>query len=1098
MADNADPPGKPSTKVPVRKQRRRAGGGLGTVFSLVVASLVFGVLALSVSGRMITLPDVLRVSFQDRVNVELEGSPLLLGDIQFGIGRDGVPHIMLRDIQIADPQGGGYAHLNTLDADLSLDRLLRGKVAASSLDLSGAQVTIRRNADGSFAFDTSQSSDVETTDLPELLAQIDQMLASDALSSLTNVTANGIVLTLEDARSSRIWQASNATASARRTSDGLSVSLISDVFNGTDDIANVQASVSRSRMTGHVSLGVQVNDMPAADIAIQSPALSWLSVLDTSLSGSLRIDLDETGTLARTSGTFDFAAGALRPTNDTPPVTFESAQTYFTFDPVRQRIDFSQISVKSELGALRATGHSYLSELDGPWPRAFLGQLRVEELSYNGGGVFAAPVSFDDIRADARLRLDPFSVEIAQLVIDNEGVPLRASGQVEARQGRWIATIDAKTKSLQKDRVLELWPLGLAPVTRDWLTENLKDGVVLNPAAGVRFETGGDVDISLSFEFDEARAKFLSELPELTSVAGRATMLDYDFTLSIEEGGVTASTGEWLDASGSVFKVEDTRPKPALAEIVVNAQGPLTAALTVLNNRPLRIMERANRSPDIANATASARAVVRLPLARDIPDDGVTYDVVARLTNVTSDKLVEDRVLSSPDLLVLANQDGISVDGTVRLDGVPLTATWEQPFKEGAKNGGIVKGQVTLSDGTIAAFGVGLPRGLLSGSTEANYTLTLPIDQPSELELTSNLVGLGLSIPSINWRKGRGSSGSLATRVTLNDVPKVEAFSVDAAGLSLDGTLDFSANGFRRARFSKARIGNWLNSSVTLTPGANGTAIGINGGTFDLRRFESGSGSSGGSSSRDAGTIEINLDRLIVTDSIALGAVRGQLRRGAGGLRGEFEARVNNGTPIKGQLTPANGGTAVRISSNNAAGVIRDAGLTENGQFGELELDLTPVSGAPAGNYDGRFNIKDMRIRNAPLMADLLDAISVIGVLDQLNGPGIKFSNIDGRFRLTPQRLQLLQAAAVGPSIGISGDGFYNLASKQLDFRGVISPVYFLNGIGSIFTRRGEGLFGFNYRVSGGANNPKIAVNPLSILTPGMFREIFRSAPPQG
>ena len=61
---------------------------------------------------------------------------------------------------------------------------------------------------------------------------------------------------------------------------------------------------------------------------------------------------------------------------------------------------------------------------------------------------------------------------------------------------------------------------------------------------------------------------------------------------------------------------------------------------------------------------------------------------------------------------------------------------------------------------------------------------------------------------------------------------------------------------------------------------------------------------------------------------------------------------------------------------------------------------------------------------------------------------------------------------------------------------GVISPVYFLNAIGSIFSRRGEGLFGFNYRIAGSTADPKVSVNPLSILTPGMFREIFRANPP--
>jgi hypothetical protein len=54
-----------------------------------------------------------------------------------------------------------------------------------------------------------------------------------------------------------------------------------------------------------------------------------------------------------------------------------------------------------------------------------------------------------------------------------------------------------------------------------------------------------------------------------------------------------------------------------------------------------------------------------------------------------------------------------------------------------------------------------------------------------------------------------------------------------------------------------------------------------------------------------------------------------------------------------------------------------------------------------------------------------------------------------------------------------------------------------VNGIGAIFTRKGEGLVGFNYNLRGTSSDPKVQVNPLSIFTPGMFREIFRRPPPE-
>ena len=80
---------------------------------------------------------------------------------------------------------------------------------------------------------------------------------------------------------------------------------------------------------------------------------------------------------------------------------------------------------------------------------------------------------------------------------------------------------------------------------------------------------------------------------------------------------------------------------------------------------------------------------------------------------------------------------------------------------------------------------------------------------------------------------------------------------------------------------------------------------------------------------------------------------------------------------------------------------------------------------------------------------------------------------------------------------GVSMDGIYTFANKAMDMQGVVSPFYLINGVGAIFSRKGEGLIGFNYRLKGPVANPKVQVNPLSLFTPGMFREIFRRPAPK-
>ncbi|MCA3440156.1 MAG: hypothetical protein INF50_07430, partial [Rhodobacter sp.] len=81
---------------------------------------------------------------------------------------------------------------------------------------------------------------------------------------------------------------------------------------------------------------------------------------------------------------------------------------------------------------------------------------------------------------------------------------------------------------------------------------------------------------------------------------------------------------------------------------------------------------------------------------------------------------------------------------------------------------------------------------------------------------------------------------------------------------------------------------------------------------------------------------------------------------------------------------------------------------------------------------------------------------------------------------------------------GVSLSGSFNSTTGGLNMQGVISPIYLLNGIGRVLTRPGEGLFGFSYQLTGTADDPAVSVNPLSILTPGMFRDLFRAAPPGG
>jgi len=221
--------------------------------------------------------------------------------------------------------------------------------------------------------------------------------------------------------------------------------------------------------------------------------------------------------------------------------------------------------------------------------------------------------------------------------------------------------------------------------------------------------------------------------------------------------------------------------------------------------------------------------------------------------------------------------------------------------------------------------------------------------------------------------------------------------------------------------------------------------------------------------------------------------LRGNVRD-SGGIQGQFSGRVEDGTEIREDIGAGGGRSAVRIESGDAGGVLRSAGVLRNAYDGALQLTLLPAGAE--GSYDGTLIGSDVRVRDAPALASLLDAISVVGLLTQMDGQGLLFNDVNARFRMTPNQIIVTQSSATGPGLGISLDGIYSQASRSMDFQGVVSPFYLLNGIGAVLTRPGEGLIGFNFNLSGPVDNPQVSVNPLSALTPGMFREIFRRPPP--
>lgn len=1097
---------KPS-KARVRRARKvrrhRARLSLTVILTLVALAVGFAYLTLAYTGKTLRLPAFAVAEVEARLNAGLVGSQLppgaavSLGSVEFAVNEAFVPRFRLEDIRLI--AGKGRSLLTLPEALVTFDpkALLSGKIRLRTVRLIGARLAVRRDETGRLDLELGAAvTGAGPKALGDVLDAADALLATPALEGLRVIEAEALTLTLRDDRAGRSWQVGDGRLTIDNQPDTVAAALSMTLLDGAEP-AQARLVVVKDKGGGRARLNARVDNIAAADLAAMAPPLAWLGFVRAPISGALSANLSADGAITGLTADLSLAKGAIEPGEGAAPIDFDRAALSLSYDPVTARLTLTDLEVESASLRMRARGHGDLLARGGAplaagaFPDSVVSQIAFSEVVIDPEGLFAEPVRFTQGALDLRLRLQPFRLDIGQLALAEADERLVLSGMVEAGAGGWGGALDVELDRIDADRLLKLWPVSVVPMTREWFADNVGQAKLSNVRAALRLDPGSAPRFTLGYEFSEAEVRFVRTLPPVLNARGHASLDGNTYTFALDRGHVLAPEGGRIEADGSVFQVLDITQRPATAKIMLVTASSLTATLSLLDQEPFSFFSRAGQPVNLGDGRAELVTTLYMPLKAKVTLPDVSYVVAGRITRFTSPVLVPGHILKADEIAVAVDTEGLSLSGQGTLDLLPVDVTYLQGFGPEQKGRARINGTVTLSDAALRDLGIELPEGAISGEGPAAIDVAIFKDLPPQLTLTSNLVGLSLRVDALGWTKGAGTRASLDLEARLSARPSVDRLTLTAPGLTAEGSISTrEGGGLDVARFTRVKVGDWLDAPVSLTGTGRGGAldIAVTGGRVDLRAMPSGGGAGDG-----GGPLQLNLDRLIISEGITLTDFRGAFAS-RGGFNGTFGASVNGRGGVQGVVAPAKDGSAVRITSDNAGTVMAAAGIFENGRGGSLELTLTPRG--PEGHYNGRATFTRMRIQDAPALAELLSAVSVVGLLEQMNGAGLAFNNGEVRFILTPDAVEITQGSAVGASLGISFAGLYLTASGRFDLQGVISPIYLVNGVGQIFSRRGEGLFGFNYRLTGTADAPNVSVNPLSVLTPGMFREIFRSAPP--
>ena len=1064
---------------------------------IVLTVVAIGVVTILLQRGPLEIPQ-LHAMVQDRLNAQLASHDVQIGSLALASSDTGVGnYVLLTDVTVLDETGASLIKVPEVRTRLSLLDLVAGQVSPEDIAIIGTELSLERDENGAISLFGSEGTMAKGENVLQLL---DALEDQRGLALLKNVQLENTRVQFEDKITKRGWVLDNSKLTIEREGNTVSGRAVLELGQ-LDDADQTPASMllSANYLLGSeaASISFQFSDASPDEIADLFQAFDWLRNFDTRLSGSVRAELAGDGKLGNLHGVLELAEGKIAQTPTSQPITFSTAKVYFDYDPQTDALNLEQVDLKTSSGSVVAGGFVELQRGSDGAVQSMAGQLRVRDIVIERPDLFDETLSLTEAALDARLSFSPLKVEVGRLTVFDGNSVVKIAGSSVAGKDFWTNSYDIDLNKIEAARLKQLWPKPVVHKTRKWVAENIFEGTFKDISGGFRSQDGKP-NYAFNFNVNDAKFNFLDTMPHLQDGAGFGYLTEIDLRLDLSAGHVIAANGGKVDIAGSSIFIPDTDIRPTPGEITLHAKGGVEAALELLNVEKFRFLDKVGLTPKLGQGAVSVSGWFKVPLSKDTRTQDVKLAVQAELLNVKSTSLIKNRTLTSRKMIANVTHDGVEIAGDVLLDSIPVAAKWAQSFDQGAKQSKVAA-TLNLNTKNLAALGIVLPKGTVSGSAPAKMDITLYRGSDPKFRLTSNLVGASMQIPALGWSKPSRTAGRFSVDGSLGDTVDIGDLVLEASGLTARGTVDLNAdNTLQQARFSSVDVGKWLSTSAVLTPQNGGrTRIKLSGGVADLRFMGGDTGSSGRGSGTT--TIDMQLDRVRVTNDLSLTDFKGKLNTKAG-LRGTFVGRVNGRSWVDGQLFPQRHGTAIEVSSTDAGGVMASAGLLTNARDGALRVVLIPKAGE--GDYDGILDVKKTRIKDASAMAALLNGISLIGVLQQLEGEGIHFNNIEGQFKIRGNGVKLENISAVGPSIGMTLDGWYDTRNKSVDFEGVVTPLYAVNGVferifGQIVGRRkGEGMFSFTYRMSGPASQPNVGVNPLSILTPGAFREIFRQKAP--
>ncbi len=749
--------------------------------------------------------------------------------------------------------------------------------------------------------------------------------------------------------------------------------------------------------------------------------------------------------------------------------------------------------------------------------------VAVDDGHINIPSFYKDPLVLKGGRLAARYKGDDMQVVFDTIKLETPDTTITGNGALKTDVTPWQVEASLELHDLPVAKLPYYWPESAGVNARMWILENIHNGKIDLATTNVAATFPATPDADASFQrvdgkinVSGADLRYWQPLPVLNKVSATSTYDIHHFDIDVQQGeiGVVKLKPSHLTISG----LDGT---DQVMELAANITGPAKNILTILDRDPLHYAQKINIPPDSVSGTADGTLKMKFSLLKELPFDAIQLTSQTHISNGNITRVADLFGVSNAEVDLMVDKETANISGKGNINGIPSNLTWNEIFaapKDKPASHAVINARAQGDD--IKKFGIVFPV-----QTTKPFPVTITYDRwpaRSTLNIKGDARDTQLSIPDMAFTKPVGAAMNIETTLEWGDGKpmRLPVLNVTGANINVkgEGTFD-DKQALDRVSFDPLNVGE-TRAKLTYAREGDGHSLTLKGTTLDLRGFLGATDAPKEAAKQTAPDVpvappadeakslplrvDVAFDKVITADNKAVNDVMVKGYRDAQGWAEVDAALMAGPTPAKAHLGPGEEGlTTMLVETPDLGQVLQAFDITDSIKGGKLEINGKADPAQKTRTLFGHININNFEVRNMPVLAKLLGAISPDGLEALLSGRPLGFSNLTGEYMWKKDTLVINKAHTSTGSLGMTAEGKLALDTNRLDLQGQVIPVYFLSRIISSIPVIGDlltggengGLFAATYTVRGPLDKPNVSVNPVSILAPGVLRDILFTDP---